>query len=323
MSALIGVIPAAGRGTRIYPYTQGIPKSMIEVASEPNLARVLAIFRDQLGIREIIIIGNYGEVIRAHFGDGQRFGVSITYVTNNAIDKGLSYSILLSRPYIQDYFCVILADECYLDSNHHELLTTDYRNYLATCAVMPTNAPEQISRNYAVQIEGGLIRRIIEKPTEPGHALLGLGTFVFSPEIYEHLEAALAAPANEPNDPVSVLGRLCQQGAHVAPFMMRGRYVNINDRDELNLASYLVRARKFPDWTQALVLMMKGSLDDTLRTLSDFRAAERFQQIVLVLPPEINLSATTTAHLGDTLGSSSPVRQIRRHDARRPGRRYR
>lgn len=302
MSAMVGVIPAAGRGTRIYPYTDGIPKSMLEVAGEPNLARIIGLMRDQLGIREVVIItGSYAQTIRDYFSDGHRHGVKITYVENDAIDKGLSYSILLSRPYVKDYFCVVLADECYLDSNHQELLQTDYRNCLATCAVMETDAPEQISKNYAVQVENGLIRRIIEKPREPGQrALLGLGTFLFSPEIYEHLEKALAAPPGEPNDPVSVLGRLCERGTPVAPFHMRGRYVNINDRDELNLARYLVRSSRSAHWTLSLALMMKGSLDDTLRTLADFRALNRFQQTILVLPPPVNLPVEASERLGDT-----------------------
>ena len=36
MSELVGVIPAAGRGTRAYPYTRGIPKCMLEVDGRPT-----------------------------------------------------------------------------------------------------------------------------------------------------------------------------------------------------------------------------------------------------------------------------------------------
>jgi NDP-sugar pyrophosphorylase family protein len=179
---MIGVIPAAGHGTRAYPYTKGIPKSMLEVAGSPNLTRVIAIMRDQLHIQDIVvIIGEFGQVIRQYYGDGSAVGVRLTYVENDAIDKGLSYSILLSRPYVDDHFCVILGDECYLDSNHAELLTTPYRRWLATCAVQPTEAEESIHQNYAVHVDNGLIRRIVEKPKDTRGALLGMGTFVFSP----------------------------------------------------------------------------------------------------------------------------------------------
>jgi len=284
---MFGVIPAAGRGTRAYPYTRAIPKGMLEVAGEPNLARVIAIMRDQLRISEIVIvIGGFGDVVTEYFGDGSRFGVHLTYVQNDAIDKGLSYSILLSRPYVRDHFCVILGDECYVDSNHHELLATDYRRYLATCAVAADADRDTIAENYAVYVEGDRIRRVVEKPRNPDGALLGLGTFLFSPEFYDHLAAALSADSGEPTDPVSVLGRLCDRGASVSPFYMRGQYVNINGRDALNLASSLVRTRQFPGSTVALVLLMKGPPATTMRTLADFRHTVHCREIVLVVPPD-------------------------------------
>jgi dTDP-glucose pyrophosphorylase len=293
---MIGVIPAAGHGTRAYPYTKGIPKSMLEVAGSPNLTRVIAIMRDQLHIQDIVvIIGEFGQVIRQYFGDGSAVGVRLTYVENDAIDKGLSYSILLSRPYVDDHFCVILGDECYLDSNHAELLTTPYRRWLATCAVQPTEAEESIHQNYAVHVDNGLIRRIVEKPKDTRGALLGMGTFVFSPAFFEHLERALSATDDRPRDPVSVLGRLCAEGAEIAPFYLRGRYVNINNRDQLNRANYLVRSNAFSERTLALVLMYKGSMDATRRTVAEFHHLGRFRQIVLVMPPQLSAPADLPA----------------------------
>jgi len=283
---MVGVIPAAGRGTRAYPYTKGIPKCMLEIAGEPNLARVIAIMRDQLGITDIVVvIGAFGGVITEYFGDGTRFGVRLTYVQNDAVEKGLSYSILLSRPYVRDYFCVILGDECYVDSNHDELLSTDYRDQLAVCGVAVGADRETIAENYAVFVANGRVARIVEKPTRTDDALLGLGTFLFSPAFYDHLERALASDDGQPNDPVSVLGQLCAAGAAVAPFYVRGLYVNVNGRDALNLASYLVRTRHFAERTVALVLLLKGPLEITQHTLSEFRRALPFREIVLVVPP--------------------------------------
>lgn len=284
---MIGVIPSAGKGTRAYPYTKGIPKGMLEVGGEPNLARVIRIMRDQLQIVDIVlIIGRFGHAIRDYFGDGSRFGVRLTYVENDAVDRGLSYSLLLSKPHVDDHFCVILSDECYVGTNHHELLALPYRDHLATCAVAATSATETICENYAVSVSNGRVTRIVEKPAEAGDALLGMGTWVFSPEIYGHLEAALASPAEGPSDPVSVLGRLCARGVAIAPFHLRGAYVNINRRDHLNLANNLVRSLAFEQRSAALVALAKGSIDVTQRVVDEFRALGRFSRIVVVTPPE-------------------------------------
>jgi len=281
---MIGVIPAAGRGTRAYPYSKGIPKGMIDVAGTPNIERVVAVMRDKLRVtRVVIIVGTYGDQIREHFGDGTRVGVPIAYVENDAVERGLGYSLLLSRPYADDYVCVILADECYVDSNHEDLLATDYRSCLATCAVQATDARELIEANYAVYVDDGLVRRMVEKPRGTDGALLGLGTFVLSPRFYEHLAAAVAS--GQRSDPVSVMGQLCEAGERVAAFHLGGLYVNINDRDALNRASIAARAHGFDDRTLGLALTMKGSDEDTVRSIEEFRALGRFHQMVLVVPP--------------------------------------
>lgn len=297
MSRLVGVIPAAGRGTRAYPYTRGLPKGMLEIDGEPILARILAIFRDQMEIRDIVIIvGKHGQIVRQRFGDGSSFGVRLTYVQNDAIDRGLSYSVLLARPHVEEHFCVILSDECYLDSNHGEMLGLPYREALAVCAVTESGDAERVRRNYAVEVRDGVVRRLVEKPRSPAKALLGLGTFLFHRRIFDYLERALARPEGQPNDLVSVLGGACRDGERVLPFHLRGYYVNVNDRDELNLANNLARSRRFEERPLALAVIQHGSLECTLRVLDEFRQLGRFRNLLMVLPPG---SSCTPDEAGD------------------------
>ena len=49
--------------------------------------------REQVHITDIVlVIGAYGQVIRAYFRDGRSFGVRIIYAENDPIEKGVSYS---------------------------------------------------------------------------------------------------------------------------------------------------------------------------------------------------------------------------------------
>ncbi len=304
MSRLVGVIPAAGRGTRAYPYTRGLPKGMLEIDGEPIIARTLAIFRDQMGIRDIVIIlGQSGQIIRDRFGQGADFGVRITYVLNDAIDRGLSYSVLLARPCVEEHFCVILSDECYLDSNHGEILLIPRQDALAICGVTDPIDSERVRKNYAVEVEGGRIRRLVEKPRVPGNALLGLGTFLFHRRIFEHLERALSKEGDKPNDLVSVLARACLAGERLLPFYLRGYYVNVNDRDELNLANNLARSRRFEERSLALAVLQHGSQERTLQVLEEFRRLGRFGYFVLVVPPG---SKCPQRDAGDALVVTAP-----------------
>ncbi len=70
---------AAGEGTRLRPLTEKLPKPMIPIAGKPILQHNVELLARH-GIREIAInLHHCPEVVRSHFGDGSRFGVSITY----------------------------------------------------------------------------------------------------------------------------------------------------------------------------------------------------------------------------------------------------
>ena len=101
--SLVGVIPAAGRGTRAYPYTQLIPKAMLDVCGRPVLHYTLSILRDQLSVREVVVIlGPHGGAIREYLGDGSRYSLGVKYVQNDRVDLGLAHSVLLARELIKD-----------------------------------------------------------------------------------------------------------------------------------------------------------------------------------------------------------------------------
>jgi len=76
----VGLILAGGRGTRLQPVTDSLPKPMIPVAGTPILERVLNHLVG-FGINRVVLsVGYLGEVIEDHFKDGSRFGCEITYL---------------------------------------------------------------------------------------------------------------------------------------------------------------------------------------------------------------------------------------------------
>lgn len=73
------MILAAGKGDRLRPLTNEIPKPLIPVANRPLIEYNLALLKRH-GIREVAINLHYlGEMIREHLGDGSRFGLKIHY----------------------------------------------------------------------------------------------------------------------------------------------------------------------------------------------------------------------------------------------------
>jgi histidinol-phosphate phosphatase family protein len=73
------VILAGGRGERLRPLTDLIPKPMIEIAGKPLLQHQIEVLKKN-GITEIVLCGSYlVEKIKDYFGDGVQFGVKIYY----------------------------------------------------------------------------------------------------------------------------------------------------------------------------------------------------------------------------------------------------
>jgi NDP-sugar pyrophosphorylase family protein len=74
-----GMILIAGRGTRLRPLTDRIPKCMVPIAGKPVLQHTIEWCRG-FGINEFVLNPCYlPEMITSYFGDGRRFGVQIHY----------------------------------------------------------------------------------------------------------------------------------------------------------------------------------------------------------------------------------------------------
>ncbi len=93
------VIMAGGRGTRLLPLTERLPKPMLTVAGRPILERTV-LHLMSFGIRRIFIAINYlGHVIEEHFGDGNKLGCNIEYLREaRPLGTGGALRLLPERP---------------------------------------------------------------------------------------------------------------------------------------------------------------------------------------------------------------------------------
>jgi NDP-sugar pyrophosphorylase family protein len=289
VSDLVGLIPAAGRGVRAYPYSATIPKSMLEVDGVPILRRNVELMRDQLAIREIyIVIGHRGEVIQSYFGDGGSFGLRITYVENPRVDLELPYSVFLAGRHIDRPCCMILADECYLGSNHADLREKRDPHALVTCAVINGESAKQIRKNYQVSLRDGQIVDLLEKPTRVVGPLMGTGTYLLQPELFRRLaEAYQEGTAETPHDWTSWLAVQARRGARIMPFYLTGKYVNVNSRDDLNFANYLVRDADFEQRRTSFVYIIDENEEAAASTVEQIAARGDIHEVVAVTRREV------------------------------------
>ena len=266
------LIPAAGRGRRAYPRTEYVPKVLLEVDGKPLLQRNIELLRDTLGIRDItIIVGYRGDQVYERFGDGAQLGVSLRYVECHDVDQGLASGIMLVREEFNEPFVTILGDEVYIDSNHGELEQLLKEPFEVICGIHPSADADEIKRNYSVRLADDAIAELIEKPVKIENRMLGCGTYVFTPKIFEAIEMTPRSPRSGRVELTDAINLLARRNGAVRPFFLSGTYFNINSTDELNYAKYVARAARFPLNKVSVVIPAFNEAESIEYVVRDFR----------------------------------------------------
>ena len=103
------VVLAGGRGTRLAPYTNVLPKPLMPVGDYP----ILEILLRQLkvaGITEVILaVGYLSHLIEAFFQDGSRLGLKITYSLEEK-PLGTAGPIALALDRLEEDFLILNVD---------------------------------------------------------------------------------------------------------------------------------------------------------------------------------------------------------------------
>jgi len=133
MNVTTAMVLAAGKGTRMGPLTQRVPKPMLPVQGKPI-------------IRKIIINVHYlPEAIVNYFGDGSRWGVSILYSRESQLLEtggGVAYA----RPLFFDETVFLANGDVLCDVTPQELMGVHaFKNARVTLTVFPSQNYKEYS----------------------------------------------------------------------------------------------------------------------------------------------------------------------------------
>jgi NDP-sugar pyrophosphorylase family protein len=183
---LLGVILAAGKGTRIAPFSERFPKPMLPILGKPLIQHQVESLRD-LGVRKVlIVIGHLGFEIVRGLGNGEALGVEIEYVDQGPT-LGIAHAVGKLEARIDRPFLLFLGDIFFitngLESMTEMLGQDDVRGVLA---VKEEPSVEAIKRNFVVMEDrDGFVTRVIEKPQYPRTRLKGCGLYLFDPVFFD------------------------------------------------------------------------------------------------------------------------------------------
>jgi dTDP-glucose pyrophosphorylase len=186
MKKIVAVILAAGKGTRMHPFSNYYPKPALPICNKRVIQYSIEVFRD-LGIREIfVVIGHLGHELAQALGNGEALGVKLRYVEQTKI-LGIAAALGQLESYISTPMFLVLGDIFFQAPNLSVMVDMmSERNASAVLAVKQENDPEAIRRNFTVlQDEGGRVRRVIEKPRYVPSHIKGCGLYLFDLPVFD------------------------------------------------------------------------------------------------------------------------------------------
>ena len=194
-----GVILAAGKGTRLFPLTKGIPKSLLPVYDRPMIHYALE-FMKEVGIKDVIIVVSEEQenLFRRALGDGAWFGVDITYRIQTEIDgtagalKQLEGS--LENEVVLLYYGdnILLAEDV---KNLAEKCIEDAHNGYASVFALEVANPTDYG---VLEIdENGHIKSFEEKPDIPKSNFIAPGIYFYPKDLIFKLDDVQLSPRGE------------------------------------------------------------------------------------------------------------------------------
>ena len=115
------LIPAAGFGSRMRPLTTALPKEMLPLGRKPVLEFIVEELAS-CGIGDILlVISSAKEGIRSYFGNGDAFGVRISYAFQEQM-RGLGDAVLHGVDWAGGNPFVVAFGDCIIESGDHDAL---------------------------------------------------------------------------------------------------------------------------------------------------------------------------------------------------------
>ena len=227
MNISIGIIPAAGLGTRFLPFTKSVPKELLPIMNKPAIQYIIEECHTSRLESLCMIISDRKNALRHYLTHDHLLEKYLTHVNkisaltelNELIDsitfsyvlqdnpRGLGHAVSLAREVVgNNFFGVLLPDDIIASPVPAlDQLITIAQEFKATVIAVQEVSREQSSSYGMIAIKKNIndhlfeVERLVEKPTpeDAPSNLAIIGRYVFSPRIFEMIEKTSAGSGGE------------------------------------------------------------------------------------------------------------------------------
>ena len=237
MNRMYGVVPAAGKGTRLRPLTDNTPKGMVEIGDRPLMThvfdRLISVGVDHL----VVVVGYELSTITDYYGD-HYCGTPITYVHQRE-QLGLGHAIAQCAPVVSGTVVVCNGDNVF-GRPQQAAVDRARDDDVDAVVVTETVSGQQATKTGVVETDAeGRVQRVVEKPDEPPSQLSTTGWYVLPEEIFDALDLIRQSDRGE-YELADGLSVLAAAGGRIDTVELDGERVNVNTPSDIDRAEPLV-----------------------------------------------------------------------------------
>ncbi|MEZ5962381.1 MAG: sugar phosphate nucleotidyltransferase [Planctomycetota bacterium] len=250
-TSFMGVILAAGKGTRMRPFSAHYPKPMLPVLGKPLMVHQIEIMH-ALGVRDVVIvIGHLGHEVVQRLGDGARFGMRFRYVEQEQT-LGIAHAVSRLDPHVDRPFFLFLGD-IFFETENLVSMTERFgqQGTSAVLAVRREPDPAALRRNFTVEVgaDGCHVLRVVEKPRFPRTDLKGCGIYLFDPAFFDAVRRTPRTALRDEYEITDAIQIFIDGGQRVEAAEVIRRDLNLSyAKDLLSLNVYLLDKSGERNW---------------------------------------------------------------------------
>jgi NDP-mannose synthase len=219
------VLLSGGKGTRLRPYTVNFPKPLMPIGETPILEFVIKKLKTN-GISDILIATGYlDEMIKLYFGNGEKWGVNISY-SKEEKPLGTAGPLSLLKDFLDDRF-ILMNGDVISDLDLSSMLKFHIDNSsMATIA----SSEREVQIDYGVikSDPTGVLTGWDEKPVI--YYRVSMGIYLLEKEIIDYI------PLNQFYNIPDVFLDLIKKSQKVTTFLHKGYWLDIGRPEDYEKA---------------------------------------------------------------------------------------